>query len=259
MERYDRHLVLLGPKRFQILELWEVERYGADSFGDPDYVALFGMRPAEWHARGVRLLGRTAVECTRDALGDAIGADIATVAETAPTGGQPLVVDPFAGSGNTLHWIKRHLPGAHAIGFELDPAVFEVSKRNLERLALPIELVHTDHLSGLSSLVTSADRLLVAFVAPPWGEALSETNGLDLRRTEPPVEGIVDFLVDRFAANRLLCAIQLFQKTDQVSIDDLTVRFDWSAVHLYNVNPPGQNHGVLLGTSGWVPGSRVGG
>jgi len=86
-------------------------------------------------------------------------------------GGQPLVVDPFAGSGNTLHWIKRHLPGAHAVGFELDPAVFEVSKRNLERLALPIELVHTDHLSGLSSLVISADRLLVAFVARP-GERL---------------------------------------------------------------------------------------
>jgi len=68
MERYDRHLLLLGPKRYQVLELWEVERYGADSFGDPDYVALFGMRPAEWLAQGIRLLGRTAVECMRDAL-----------------------------------------------------------------------------------------------------------------------------------------------------------------------------------------------
>ena len=76
MERYDRRL-LLGPKRHQVLEQWEVERYGADSFGDPDYVAIFGMRPAEWHARGACLLGRTAVECTRDALADAIGRDIA--------------------------------------------------------------------------------------------------------------------------------------------------------------------------------------
>ena len=73
------------------------------------------------------------------------------------------------------------------------------------------------------------------------------------------MEGIVDCLVDRFAANELLCAIQLFQNTEQASIEALTARFDWSAVHLYNVNPPGQNHGVLLGTSGWVPGSRVGG
>jgi len=253
MERYDRHLLLLGPKRHQVLELWEVERYGADSFGDPDHVAIFGMRPAEWHARGVRLLGRTAVECTRDALADAIGRDLATIAATAPSGGRPLVVDPFAGSGNTLHWITHHLPGAQAMGFELDPTVFDVSKRNLERLALPIEFVHIDHLSGLSSLVTSADRLLVAFVAPPWGEALSETNGLDLRRTEPPVAGIVDFMLDRFAANQLLCAIQLFENTDQASIEALTARFEWSAVHMYDVNPPGQNHGVLLGTSGWVP------
>jgi len=258
MERYDRHLLLLGPKRYQVLELWEVERYGADSFGDPDYVALFGMRPAEWHAQGIRLLGRTAVECTRDALADAIGRDIATVAAVAPSSGRPLVVDPFAGSGNTLHWITRHMPSAHAIGFELDHAVFDVSRQNLERLALPIELVHIDHLSGLSTLVSSADRLLVAFVAPPWGEALSETNGLDLRHTEPPVEEIVDVLVDRFAANQLLCAVQLFQNTDQASIDALTARFEWSALHVYDVNPPGQNHGILLGTSGWVPGSSVG-
>jgi len=258
MERYGRHLLLLGPKRHQVLELWEVERYGADSFGDPDYVAIFGMRPAEWYARGVRLLGRTAVECTRDALADAIGRDIAGVAATASPGGRPLVVDPFAGSGNTLHWITHHLRDADAVGFELDRAVFDVSRRNLERLALSIELVHVDHLSGLSSLETGAGRLLVAFVAPPWGEALSETDGLDLRRTEPPVEGIVDALLDRFAANRLLCAIQLFQNTDQASIEALTARFKWSAIHVYDVSPPGQNHGVLLGTSGWVPGSREG-
>src|SRR5215472_15971954 len=257
MERYDRHLLLLGPKRYELLELWEVERYGADSFGDPDYVTLFGMRPAAWHARGVRLLGRTAVECTRDALADAIGRDIAADAATAPSSGRPMIVDPFAGSGNTLHWITRHMPSAQAIGFELDQAVFGVSRQNLERLALPIELVHIDHLSGLTRLVTSADRLLVVFLAPPWGEALSESSGLDLRHTEPPVEEVVDVLVDRAAANQLLCAVQLFQNTDQASIDALSARFQWWAVHLYDVNPPGQNHGILLGTSGWVPASRV--
>ncbi len=253
MIRYDRHLLLLGPKRYQVLELWEVERYGADSFGDPHYISIFGMQPAEWHARGVRLLGRTAVDCTRDALGDAIGRDIAAIASVAPANGRPLIVDPFAGLCNTLHWIERHLPCAEAVGFELDPAVFDVSMRNLGRLALPIELVKTDHLSGLSDLEASSDRLVVAFIAPPWGEALSETRGLDLRRTEPPVEGIVDFLVDRFARNPLLCAIQLFQNTDRASIETLTPRFEWSAVRIHDVNPSGQNHGIMLGTSGWLP------
>ncbi len=31
---YDRELLLLGPKRDTVLELWEVQRYGSDSYGD---------------------------------------------------------------------------------------------------------------------------------------------------------------------------------------------------------------------------------
>ena len=33
---YDRQLLLLGPKRNAILELAEIERYGRESYGDPD-------------------------------------------------------------------------------------------------------------------------------------------------------------------------------------------------------------------------------
>jgi hypothetical protein len=42
------------------------------------------------------------------------------------------------------------------------------------------------------------DHTLVAFLAPPWGDALSKTSGLDLRRTTPPLTEIVDFLIDKF-------------------------------------------------------------
>lgn len=38
-------------------------------------------------------------------------------------------------------------------------------------------------------------------------------------------------------------------QTDQASIEALTPRFAWSAMRVYDVNPPGQNHGILLGTS----------
>src|SRR5262249_60583246 len=74
---YDRALLLHGAKRNDVLTLAEVEQYGRDSFADPDYVSIYGMLPKEWYGRGVRLLGRTAVECTRDALGDRIGGDVA--------------------------------------------------------------------------------------------------------------------------------------------------------------------------------------
>jgi len=73
---YDRALLLLGPKRNKVLTLEEVRQYGVDSFSDPDYVKIYGMAPAAWYRQGIRLLGRTAVECTRDALGNRIARDI---------------------------------------------------------------------------------------------------------------------------------------------------------------------------------------
>src|SRR5262249_58391282 len=98
--RYDRDL-LLGPKRNELLDLWEVERYGSDSFGDADYVCVYGLPPHDWYGRGVRLLGRTVVECTRDRLAARISRDVAAVAREAAAGGA-VIVDPFVGSGNTL-------------------------------------------------------------------------------------------------------------------------------------------------------------
>src|SRR5271169_2240348 len=90
---------LLSPaKRNQVVELWEVEKFGRDSFGDPDAVALYGMRPAEWYDRGVRILARTALEAVRDPLGNRIGADVARVAAMTPQGTLFGVVDCFAGS-----------------------------------------------------------------------------------------------------------------------------------------------------------------
>jgi len=230
-----------------------VRRYGLDSFGDPDYVSLYGRPPADWYARGVRLLGRTAVECTRDVLAAAIGREVAGVASTCPSGGGILALDPFAGSCNTLHWVLRHLPGARGVGIELDPVVFDLTARNLATLGLPVELLHADHQSGLAKAAPGAGELVVAFIAPPWGEALSETAGLDLRRTVPPVAGVVDLVVGRFRANPLLCAVQVFERTDGGSLEEVRHRFDWSTVRIYAVDAPGRNHGIVLGTRGWVP------
>lgn len=40
--RYDRAL-LLGEKRNEILTMDEVRQFGQDSFGDPDYVCVYGL------------------------------------------------------------------------------------------------------------------------------------------------------------------------------------------------------------------------
>jgi hypothetical protein len=244
---------LSGAKRNSVLELWEVQRYGVDSYDDPDYVSVYGMRPAEGHEKGIRLLGRTAVECTRDSLGDAIGKDVAAVAEMAPQLAPTLVVDLFAGSGNTLYWLGRHLPDARVLGFELDAGVFELTRQNLAALALPVEILNKDYRSGARELCLTAGQLLIAFVAPPWGEALDRTSGLDLRRTTPPVNEIVNFLFDLFTENPLLCVTQIYEAIDSGSLTELRALFDWSALHFYTLNAPGENHGILLGSKRWTP------
>jgi hypothetical protein len=250
---YDRQLLLNGPKRNEVLELWEVWRYGIDSYNDADYVSIYGLRPAEWYAKGIRLLGRTAVECTRDDLGEAIGNDAAVVAAKAPRNGKPLVVDLFAGSGNTMYWLLRHLPGSEGYGCESDGRVFQLTQRNLTALSLPIDIRNADYRSGMAGISLATNQLLIAFIAPPWGDALDATYGLDLRRTVPPVIEILDLLFRTFAFNKLLCAIQIYEAVNAESLADLQSRFDWSTMRIYTLNAPGQNHGILLGSKQWAP------
>ena len=252
-QQYDRELLLFGAKRNAVLELSEVQRYGIDSYGDSDYVSIYGMRPPDWHAKGVRVLGRTAVECTRDGLGDAIGKDVAAIAATCPDMSGMLVVDPFAGSGNTLYWLLRHLPGARSVGFESDLGVYQLTRRNIAALELPIDILNFDYLSGLNGISVAPGELLTTFIAPPWGGAFDSTSGLDLQGTTPPTTDIVDFLLERFSQNRFLCAIQIYEIVRPVSMVELKARFDWSTIRIYDLNVQGQNHGILLGTKGWAP------
>jgi len=130
-QKYNRDFLLSPEKRNQLIELWEVEKYGSDCFGDPDHVHLYGMAPREWYERGVRILARTCLEAVKDPLGNKIGEDIAEVVARAP-GEWPLgVVDPFAGSCNGLYAILRYLPGSKGIAFEVEPAVFDLTTCNI--------------------------------------------------------------------------------------------------------------------------------
>jgi hypothetical protein len=52
----------------------------------------------------------------------------------------------------------------------------------------------------------------------------------------------------------LLCAVQVHETVEPVSLADLERRFDWSALRVYDLDEPGENHGILIGTRGWSPG-----
>jgi hypothetical protein len=250
---HDRALLLHGAKCNDVLTLREVQQYGLDSFADPDYVRIYGMAPAEWYARGIRLLGRTAVECTRDALGDRIGRDVADVAAKLTGTMQFVVIDPFAGSGNTLYWILRHVPHAEGIAFELDAQVYELTRRNIASLERKIELIQGDYRSLLESRRFPPELGLIVFVAPPWGMALDEATGLDLRRTEPPITEIIGCFARSYAAHKLLFVTQVYEKVSPDSLAELRSIVDWSELRVYDINAAGRNHGILLGTRGWKP------
>jgi hypothetical protein len=248
--RYDRNL-LLGSKRNELLELWEVERYGRDSFADADYVCVYGLRPREWYGRGVRLLGRTVVECARDRLAARITRDVAAVAREATRG--TVVVDPFAGSGNTLLWLARRLKPRVAVGFELDEGVAGVTQRNVALLDLPIEVRHEPYERGIQEIRVDGDELIVVFIAPPWGDALNENGELDLRRTKPPVSEVVGRVAATFEGRRLLLAVQLYERVEPRSLADVVDDCEWSSRETYKIDPPGRNHGLLLRTLRWFP------
>jgi hypothetical protein len=253
---YNRTLLLHGRKRNEVVSLAEIEQYGRDGFGNTDYVSIYGMPPREWYGCGIRLLGRTAVECTRDALGDRIGGDVASVARRMPSD-HLVVIDPFAGSCNTLFWILRHLPSSEGIAFESDPQVFDLTHRNLAALSQRIELVRGEYVTLLEQCHIPQGRGVVVFVAPPWGTALDEVQSLDLCRTTPPVSEIVEHIVRRFSKHRVLFAIQVYEKVSAASLNQVRERLDWTELRIYDINEKGRNHGVLLGSKGWVPSSTT--
>jgi hypothetical protein len=250
---HDRALLLHGEKRNELLTLEEIQRYGSDSFSDPDYIRLYGMTPPQWYARGIRLLGRTAVECTRDPLADRIGRDVAAVAASLPVETPRLVLDPFAGSCNTLYWILRHVPRARGVAFEFDPKVYDLTRRNIEGLDRTIHLMHGDYESMLEKQHLPGGDAIITFVAPPWGTALDEIEGLDLRRTEPPTTGIIARFEQTYPDHQILFAIQVYEKLNAASLTELQSMLDWSMLKIYDLNIAGRNHGILIGTKGWTP------
>jgi hypothetical protein len=123
----------------------------------------------------------------------------------------------------------------------------------LSAMGLDIDLVHDAFEHGLQALGEPREDLLIIFVAPPWGHALSEKSGLDLRRTQPPVADVVDVTTGVLGRRKLLFAVQIHETVEPSSLAELTARFPWSATKVYDLNAPGQNHGLLLAAHGWAP------
>ena len=222
-----------------------------DCFGDPDHVHLYGMKPKEWYERGVRILARTCLEAVKDPLGDKIGSDIAEVVGRA-SGKRPIgVVDPFAGSCNGLYAIVRHLPGSKGIGFEVEPTVFDLTSRNIAHLKAPIELVQGSYKDLVGARKHPTDHRVVVFLGPPWGDALQPVTGLHLDRTKPPILEIVQDFEQVYGSQPVLYVTEVHEVNEPTALKAVEAAFDWTDLLIYDVNVPGLQHGILLGTRRW--------
>jgi hypothetical protein len=200
---------------------------------------------------GLRILARTTLEALRDPLGNLIGADVSRVAAMTPQGTLFGVVDCFAGSCNGLYSILRHLPRAEGIGFEFEPVIFEMSKRNIASFDVPIRLFNGDYRQLLGVHRFSAGRRIVALLSPPWAEALSAESGLDLGSTKPPIAEIVADIERTYPDTPILYAVEVHERLLPAPLAALRSGFEWSELSIYDLPGPTGRHGVLLGTRRW--------
>ena len=116
-----------------------------------------------------------------------------------------------------------------------------------------IDLIHGDYESILDQHHLPRGEAIIIFVAPPWGTALDEVEGLDLCRTEPPITEIIARVGQAYPDHQILFAIQVYEKVNAESLTKLRIKLDWSMLKIYDLNVAGRNHGILLGTKGWTP------
>jgi hypothetical protein len=193
---------LLGPRRHDVLPLDEVVEAGRVLFGDPAGLAYYGLAPAQWYARGVRMVGRTCVEATPDVTAGPIARTVHAV-----LGGHEAVavIDLFAGSGNLLVHIARAM-SAQACGVEADEAVWRRTDANLRVVGSPARVRFGDWQSYFDDPLQAGTAVYV--LSPPWGAAFSFAAGLDITRTDPPIPLIVDTMAARDRALRCYAVVQ---------------------------------------------------
>jgi len=150
------------------------------------------------------------------------------------------------------------LENSEGIGFESDPQVFDLTRRNLAALGQRIKLVRGDYARLLANWRVPEGRGIVAFIAPPWGTALDEEKGLDLCGFTLPIGEIIEHIVRRFSKHHMLFAVQVYEKVSEPSLNQIRTMCDWTELRIYDVNEKGRNHGILLGSKRWMPGKRHG-
>lgn len=197
---------LLGPARTRVLTGDELCHAGQVFHGRPEGLSLYGVPAPSMVRSGLRLLGRTAIECSVDdhcaPFAEALAACLAREPDLSPG----YVADLFCGSGNIGFHLRARL-GLPVFAAELDPAVHAATRHNFRVLGLDLDLRHADYRELLACLPPPRAGDVVV-VEPPWGAALTR-SGLDVTATEPPVPAILADIRAARAGVPCLVALQV--------------------------------------------------
>lgn len=215
---------LLSDPRQGPLSFREVRQAGWQLANNPNDLSIYGMKPLAWYALGLRIVPRTAVELTRDPHAAFLALAITS---TLTSLGIKIsdVIDPFAGSGNTLYHVTNALQAQRAIGIEHHHVIADLTRRNFNRLKLLGRLRNTDAQITCGNWTDAPnamrDKPTLIFLSPPWGEAFN-SDGLDLSKTSPPINTILRTLLVAARTSPVFVAVQSYPKTVTSSVDELT-------------------------------------
>jgi hypothetical protein len=126
-----------------------------------------------------------------------------------------------------------------------------LTTRNIAHLEAPIELVQGSYKDLVAVRKHPADHRIVVFLGPPWGDALQPGTGLHLDRTKPPILDIVADFDQVYGSQPVLYVSEVHEVNEPTSLKAVEAAFDWADLRIYDVNVPGLQHGILLGTRGW--------
>jgi len=248
LSRSDRYRnQLLGEHRNVVLSLGEIRRVGDEFYEDPEGFQIYGMRPRHYYEIGVRIAGRTAIEGTDDnrAVGQAQA--VRDVLSKEFPGRLPSVVDLFAGSGNSLYHLARATNAVTTVGFELDTTVYELTRKNFEQIRFQALFERGSYQSLLRPDILPSENPCVVLVSPPWGAGFSFVEGLDLQRTEPPVDEILSFVRERLPHHELIFVIQTHERMVAESVAAITAGRKVFAQGVINTSRrPERNQGYIV-------------
>jgi len=227
---FELRAELLGNSRNRSLTGPELVRAGRLVYGRPAGLSLYGVPAPRMAGLGLRLLGRTTIECSVDAHVQSVADVLAFADFGVPVRGAGFVADLFCGSGNFGHHLGRRLRKP-VYASELDPLVHAATRHNFDVLGITVDLRPVDYRDLLGRLPVSGEGD-VYIVEPPWGPAFT-ADGLDLTRTAPPVPEILDDI--RRSRLGMPCVVAI-KTNDQIAGDSLARSFR-GAHHLASVSP----------------------